>query len=232
MRLTPKQQADAKAATNRKLKAFNAMVCDPRLNGTDIRVAWRIIDRMNVKCQSHPGHKLISEEIGCTRQTVLRSTTRLEGFGYFDIAKGGGKGKSHSYTLIRETVRDDGQYQKKPRSADSVRGLKRGCPSPSSKVVRDDGQEPTKEPFMEPIKGGPAASPPEDGSAPSKKKDGLHVHAVILPLSTGNYHVTAGRSYVGKCRRDGGLQCPVATWPRPRQICVFPSFFNRHCACG
>ena len=177
MRLTPKQQADAKAATNWKLKAFNAMVCDPRLNGTDIRVAWRIIDRMNVKCQSHPGHKLISEEIGCTRQTVLRSTARLEGFGYFDIAKGGGKGKSHSYTLIRETVRDDGQYQKKPRSADSVRGLKRGCPSPSSKVVRDDGQEPTKEPFMEPIKGGPAASPPEDGGAPSKKKDGLHGHA-------------------------------------------------------
>ena len=146
MRLTPKQQADAKAATNRKLKAFNAMVCDPRLNGTDIRVAWRIIDRMNVKCQSHPGHKLISEEIGCTRQTVLRSTARLEGFGYFDIAKGGGQGKSHSYTLIRETV-------------------------------RDDGQEPTKEPFMEPIKGGPAASPPEDGSAPSKKKNGLHGHA-------------------------------------------------------
>ena len=108
---------------------------------------------------------------------MVRSTARLEEFGYFDIAKGGGRGKSNSYTLTRETVRDDGQYQRKPRSAESVRGLKRNCPSTRIKSVRDDGQEPTKEPFIEPIKGGPAASPPEGGGAPLKKEDGLHGHA-------------------------------------------------------
>lgn len=172
-RLTPKQQADAKAATNRKLKAFDAMVCDPRLNGTDLRVAWRIINRMNVKCRSHPGHKLISEEIGVTRQTVVRSTARLEGFGYFDIAKGGGKGKSHTYTLTRETVRDDGHHEKRPRNAESVRGLKQYCPSPRIKGVRDDGQESTKEPIREPIKDGRATSLPNGSGASSTKKECL-----------------------------------------------------------
>ena len=171
--LTPKQQADATAATNQKLKAYGAIVRDPRLNGTDIRVAWRIIDRMNVKYQSRPGHKLISEELGLTRQTVVRSTGRLEGFGHFDIAKGGGKGKSNTYTLKRETVRDDGHHEKRPRSADTVRGLKQYCPSTSSKGVRDDGQEPTIEPIREPIRGGSAALPPNGGGAPLKKKECL-----------------------------------------------------------
>ena len=171
--LTPKQQADATAATNQKLKAYGAIVRDPRLNGTDIRVAWRIIDRMNVKFRSNPGHLLISEELSLTRQTVVRSTGRLEGFGYLDIAKGGGKGKSNTYTLKRETVRDDGHHEKRPRSADTVRGLKQYCPSTSSKGVRDDGQEPIIEPIREPIRSGSAALPPDGGGAPLKKKECL-----------------------------------------------------------
>lgn len=179
---TPKQQADARAATGRKMKALGAMVRDQRLNETDLRVAFLIIDHMNVKCRSFPGHLRISKEIGRTRQTVVRSTARLETFGYFDIAKGGGRGKSNSYTLTRETVRDDGEYKKKPRSAESVRGLKQKCPSPRTKTVRDDGQEPFKEPLIEPLKGGRAASPPNGDGAPLKKEEYLHeLAATYIP---------------------------------------------------
>jgi predicted transcriptional regulator len=72
------------ALTARKLAFFDALSQAPDLQHVDVRVAWRIVTRLNVNTEgAWPSFTTIAHEVGVHRTTVVRSINRLVNAGWF-----------------------------------------------------------------------------------------------------------------------------------------------------
>ncbi len=86
-----------------KLRFFDALVRE--LTGNDVRVAWRILDRMNAQRPfSYPSIGLLARELGCDDRTVQRSVKRLVERGWFYCQVGGGCKSPNTYKPNLERV--------------------------------------------------------------------------------------------------------------------------------
>ena len=95
--MTPKEFSKA------KWRFFDALVRE--LTGNDVRVAWRILDRMSAERPfSYPSIGLLARELGCDDRSVQRSVKRLVESGWFYCEVGGGCKRPNSYKPNLERV--------------------------------------------------------------------------------------------------------------------------------
>ena len=92
----------SKEFTAAKLVAFDRLSMDVRLTDLDVRVAWRIISRININNDgwAWPSHGLIAKEVGCHTDSARRSVNRLCATGWLDKVTHQGTSKACSYRLI------------------------------------------------------------------------------------------------------------------------------------
>ena len=74
--------------TAAKLELFDHITCMPSLGHLDVRIAWRLLSRVNVNAGcSWPSYGRLAKEVGCHRQTAIKAVRRLIEAGVF-IKKG------------------------------------------------------------------------------------------------------------------------------------------------
>lgn len=153
-----------------KYETFDRIVRDKRVRGLPVRVAWRIIDRMNANLTSWPSHALLARELDCSERAVYRAVALLCRLGWLDKVEGGGRGRSNRYALITDTVTGGSPFT--APGAKTVTQMTKNGDTDGQKRMTPASPESLKEPIKESIEGC-AASPPEGGGAPSRKKRGL-----------------------------------------------------------
>jgi hypothetical protein len=160
-----------------KLKTFDRLVCDKRLTGLSIRVAWRIIDRMNHDLISWPSYARLAKELNCSERAVKRAVALLCKLGWLDKVEGGGRGRSNRYALKNDTVSYESPFT--ASGSETVTYMTINSDSDGQKTVAEVSPESFKEPIKE--SSGHAASPPNGGGAPLKQENCLQGVGVLWP---------------------------------------------------
>ena len=136
---------ESKANTHQKLLLFDLIIRDRTLTAMDLRVAWRILDRVNEKrakdpFKSWPGMRKIAVELGAAVSSVHKSVNRLHAAGWIAVEKS--PGRLNRYTLAVEKV----LVPTRTPSVEGVRFSSRGVSAHANGVLVPTLTEPTKEP--------------------------------------------------------------------------------------
>lgn len=135
----------------RKLAFFDAMVRDGGLTILDLRLTWRLIDRLNPESgESWPSLKTVVSELGCNLRALKRAERRLEMKGWFLVRRGGGRGRSNHYIPNWQKIIEDrpSNTTAKPETvADEIKNS--GSPVPET--VAGQPPESVKEPLYESV---------------------------------------------------------------------------------
>ncbi len=97
--MTPKE------LTALKFKFYHALVCDPKLSGLDLRVAWLLLTRyLNAKSLvAWPSKETLARDLGSSLSPVRRSLRKLVKRKWFKIEnKGGGRRHANVYSACFE----------------------------------------------------------------------------------------------------------------------------------
>lgn len=88
--------ASDKSGTNARLKFFDRIARDPGITGTTIKVAWRLVARINNKTGlCCPSIELLVRELGVDERTVRRSVDLLTIRGWFTKGRRGYRGMQY-----------------------------------------------------------------------------------------------------------------------------------------
>ena len=153
---------------------------DPELSSTSKLIANVLVDYFNVeKGYAWPPIESIAEAIGRAPRTVERNLPTLIGR-YFNYRQGGGRrpggnGKTNEYIPIWRTPSDVSGYieEKDKKEVDTPTKLAKNPDKVDGNTPSDVSVHTFNNTFNNTFKGERAASPPEGGGAPSRKKRGL-----------------------------------------------------------
>ena len=85
-----------KNANNARLKFFDRIVRDPGITGMAIKVAWRLVDRINNETGlCCPSVGLLTRELGANEKTIRRSVALLIDRGWFSKRRRGYRGTQY-----------------------------------------------------------------------------------------------------------------------------------------
>ena len=81
----------AKAVARQKYQFYNAMICDGGPSALQLRIAWRLIDRLNTDTgDAWPSYETLADELGVKPRSVIRAIKRLIKTDWFEATPGGG----------------------------------------------------------------------------------------------------------------------------------------------
>ena len=174
-----KAPATRKELTAAKAMFYDELIRDRELTATALRVAWRLLDRLNFERRmAWPSVETLASELTCEPRTIKRAIGQLKDSGWFAVNEGGGSGRASEYAPMLERVtgmspfdatKGDNPDQKGCQSCpERVTGM---SPQPSYNLLRESTDVASR-----------SASP--DGlAAVSKKKEGIHGGAESDPVT-------------------------------------------------
>ncbi|MCH8996691.1 MAG: helix-turn-helix domain-containing protein [Proteobacteria bacterium] len=147
--------------TKLKFKFYGALVCDQKLSGLELRVAWLLLTRyLNAKSLvAWPSKETLARDLGSSSSPVRRALKRLVERKWFKIEhKGGGRRHANVYSACLERG-----TKTTPFKSDTMDEAETGTET-TAKGDQTDRERGTKltpnillrEPFEEPLEGGGA----------------------------------------------------------------------------
>ena len=92
----------------RKLAFYDAAIRDGALTILEIRLMWRLIDRLNPQTgDCWPSLETVAAELRCNLRALKRAEKRLEEKGWFLTRRSGGQGRSNHYIPNWQKVIED-----------------------------------------------------------------------------------------------------------------------------
>ncbi|MDJ1632508.1 helix-turn-helix domain-containing protein [Rhizobium rhizogenes] len=124
-------EEEVKSFTSWKLDILDAISCDMALQDIDVRVAFRLMQHINARTRdAHPSLERIAAQVGVSRDTVMRSLTRMcdpEGGRHWISRSRADRTQPYTYAFItvRLTAVVDGKIDREDRAREVAMEKKR-----------------------------------------------------------------------------------------------------------
>ena len=160
-------KAALRAFRARKYAFFDALVRDGGPTVLEIRLAWRLVDRLNPNTgDSWPSLETIACELHCDLRALKRAAKRLEEGNWFFVRRGGGCGRSNHYVPNWKKVAKEPPVSDKAQP-ETVAGEFKNSGSPVSETVAGQPPESIKEPEYESVGAGHISASKRGKPAPT-----------------------------------------------------------------
>ncbi|HEY0124078.1 MAG TPA: helix-turn-helix domain-containing protein [Rhizobium sp.] len=124
-------EEEVKSFTSWKLDILDAISCDMALHDIDVRVAFRLMQHVNARTRdAHPSLERIAAQVGVSRDTVMRSLTRMcdaEGGRHWINRARADRTQPYTYSFVtgRLNAVVDGKIDREDRAREAAQEKKR-----------------------------------------------------------------------------------------------------------
>jgi predicted transcriptional regulator len=124
-------EEEIRSFTSWKLDVLDAISCDTDLYDIDVRVAFRLMQHVNARTRdAHPSIERLASQMGVSRDTVMRSLTRMcdpDGGRHWVDRTRGGRTQPYFYTFSTSRLNAviDGKLDREERAREASQDKKR-----------------------------------------------------------------------------------------------------------